>query len=311
MTSGTPVSLIGLPYQFGRRADDHGYQMARGPEILLAPGAVPTAVGAWTDNVTLTWLDNLDEPVTEPGATPLSPGDQMTRQLHQNNGLARAVAEAKGMGRFPVICAGGCNSSLGVVAGLSDPELGMFWFDAHADAETPDTSDSGLFEGMPVSIIAGLSWPRYRERIKGFQVIPESRIVQVGLHDNAFVPEFAPPQGLGTLVDPPAVAQHGFEQAFLNALEVMCQRARRVYVHIDTDVLDPAYVRGNLHTAPGGPTPDQLRWAVSEIAGRLSIQAVNFTSYDTAVDEHAPSVLVPLASDIAHIAASRTAAANT
>ena len=63
-------------------------------------------------------------------------------------------------------------------------------------------------------------------------------------------------------------------------------------------------MRGNLHTAPGGPSPDQLIWATEQVAKRMRISAINFTSCDTAVDERAPGVLVPLVSAIAEIAAS-------
>lgn len=296
------VTVIGLPYQFGRRVAPTGYQMAKGPELLVESGAVPEAIRAWCDDVEVVWLDDLDEPVTVPGGTPLPPGDQMTRQLAQNNGLATAVREAVAQGRFPVVSAGGCNSSLGIVSGLSEPELSMFWFDAHADADTPDTTTHGLFEGMPVSTIAGLCWPRWARRIEGFTVIPESRIAQIGLHDAGFEEPGDPRPGLGTLVGPPEVAEHGFEAAFELALDVLADQSERTYVHLDADVIDETYMRGNLHTGPGGPTPDQLIWAVRRIAERMRIEAINVTSWDTAVDDRAPGVLVPLVSELASIA---------
>jgi arginase len=312
MSPHPPFTLIGLPYQFGRRADPDGggYQMARGPEVLLAPDAAPAAFRAAFDNVDLRFLDDLDDArPAAPGDRPMSPGDQMVRQLVQNNGLASAVREEVARGRFPVVAAGGCNSSIGVVGGLDDPGLGLIWFDAHHDAETPDTSSDGLFEGMPVAIIAGRCWPRWRARIQGFHVIPEERIMQVGLHDLSFEddPE-APRGGVGTLVGPEEVAASSFEEAFSAGLDSLAAHVSRVYVHIDTDVIDAAIMRGNLHAAHGGPSPAQLVWAVERIAERLEVRALSFSSFDTNVDPVAPGILVPLMRDVAAAATTRAEA---
>lgn len=297
-----PVTVIGLPYQFGRRADTTGYQMARGPELLVDSGAVPGAISSWCEDVETVWLDGLDEPPARMGHVPLPPGDQMTRQIAQNNGLADAVRHTVAQGRFPVVAAGGCNSSLGIVSGLEDPQLSMFWFDAHADADTPDTSTHGLFEGMPVTTIAGKCWPRYARMIRGFTVVPEERIAQIGLHDAGFNEPGDPRPGVGTLVGPPEVEQYGFQDAFMRALDVLSSRTDRTYLHFDTDVIDAAYMRGNLHTGPGGPSPDDLIWATERVAERMRILAINFTSWDTAVDPNAPEVLVPLVDRIAQVA---------
>lgn len=303
-----PITVIGLPYQFGRRTSETGYQMARGPELLVESGAVPDVLRRWCDDVEVVWLDDLDEPYSPSGEVPkLPPGDQMTRQLAQNSGLANAVREAVALGRFPVVSAGGCNSSIGIVSGLSDPDLSMFWFDAHADADTPDTSVHGLFEGMPVSTIAGMCWQRYAAGVKGFTTIPEGRIAQIGLHDMGFRVPGDPRPGLGSLVGPEEVDRHGFEDAFRRALDVVAGQSKRTYLHFDADVVDPTYMRGNLHTAPGGPSPDQLVWATERVAERMRIEAINFTSWDTAADERAFDVLVPLVDAITSAAAaSRT-----
>jgi arginase len=308
-----PISLIGLPYQFGRRADEHGYQMARGPEVLLADDAAPSHLRQLFSDVDVTWLDELDDPQPQPdGKRPLPPGDQMIRQLVQNTALAATVRDAKANGRIPIVAAGGCNSSIGVVGGLADNGIGLIWFDAHADAETPDSSPDGLFEGMPVAVIAGLCWPRWRKRIGGFTEIPVSRIIQIGLHDRAFDYEaedgFAGAgtgYGLGTVIDPPVVEREGYEAAVLSALTLLRRETDRVYVHIDADVIDEKYMRASLHVASGGPSPDQLRWSLDQIADLFSIEAVSFSSYDTAVDPHVPEILVPLIGH-ASVAAARS-----
>ncbi|KAK6381522.1 hypothetical protein LTS17_004580 [Exophiala oligosperma] len=297
MASQLPISLIGLPYQFGRRAAPTDYQMARGPEVLLAPSAVPTALKEISKDIDLVFLDNEDDPKRGPDdVRPVSPGDQMIRQLYQNNALAAAVKAARSKGRFPVCFSGGCNSSLGVIGGIDDPDLGMFWFDAHADDNTPENTSNGLFEGMPVSIIAGECWKRWRERIQGFHVISPQRISQVGLHDRS-VYEESPGRrdGVGHLVDPAAVKLFGFEGAFQRALDQIKARTDRVYVHVDTDIIDARIMRSSLHCAEGGLSPEQMIWAVDQICkSGVKVEAMNFTCFDTAVDPNAPAILTKM-----------------
>jgi len=139
----------------------------------------------------------------------------MILQQYQNNALASAVKAARSSGRFPVYFSGGCNSSIRVVGSIDHLGLGMFWFDAHADDNTPVNSQNGMFEGMPVSIIAGECWKAWREKIKGFHVIPSERISQVGLYDRSVYVE--PPgrrDGVGNLVDPAAVKRRGIRRSF-------------------------------------------------------------------------------------------------
>ena len=71
--------------------------------------------------------------------------------------VSHLVAESVREGRVP-ICLGGDHSlaigSIGGVASVLD-RVGCIWMDAHADANTPETSPSGNIHGMPVAIILG------------------------------------------------------------------------------------------------------------------------------------------------------------
>lgn len=55
-------------------------------------------------------------------------------------GLSRRVHAALAEGAFPLVLAGDCNSCLGTVAGCGAQDLGVAWFDAHADFDTPRTT---------------------------------------------------------------------------------------------------------------------------------------------------------------------------
>lgn len=65
------------------------------------------------------------------------------------------------MAGVPVVLAGGfCANNVGAVGGIQraygkNAKIGIVWLDAHGDAATPQTSKSGLYNGMPVTTIMG------------------------------------------------------------------------------------------------------------------------------------------------------------
>lgn len=286
-----------------------GYQMAKGPVLLLADQHAPAAMREVFEDVEVQMIENADEPTaTETGGDYrlLPVGDQMSRILVQNIHLAAAVRDARRRGRIVVASVGACSASLGVVGGLADVDgpIGMIWFDAHGDAQTPDTSANGFFEGMPVTTIAGKCWHVYRRRIPGFREIPEELIITVGLQE-AFARNGRPHAGqaLGNLVHKPVIEKYGFSEAMRRALDDLRTRCSKVFVHIDTDVLDPSVLRANTHAAEGGLTDTQVTESLDLIAERFQIVAVDFASFDPAVDVRGPSVLVPLMVKAAEVAA--------
>lgn len=311
-SSDRPITLIGLPYHFGAPPRKTGYQMARGPHVLLADDAVPALLAAQFTDVSKVWIDDADDPDERDYGNDirlLPPGDQMIRQLVQARRLSEAVRDSIAAGRFPVSSAGNCHTTMGVIAGIDDDSIGMIWFDAHADANTPDNSSNGMFEGMPVSTIAGLCWKEYRENIPGFHVIPENRIITVGNHEAYSAGARKGKAGgaaLGRVVDPPVIAEQGFEAAMAAAVLDLATRTSKVHVHIDVDVIDNTIVWGNRHASDGGLTPEQLLTAIDIIGQHLEIAAVNFTAYDPEADPNSPAVLVPLAAEVAARAARST-----
>ena len=57
----------------------------------------------------------------------------------------------------------------------------------------------------------------------------------------------------------------------------------------------------NTHCREGGLSPEQVVWAVGKIAESVTIEAINFTSFDVAVDPKAPGILTSLAVDLVKI----------
>ena len=77
--------------------------------------------------------------------------------------LANIVVEVRQEGRIPLVLGGVHSIAVGTVSGVSESfrrekkKIGLLWFDAHADFNTPDISPSGNVHGMPMAAMIKVS----------------------------------------------------------------------------------------------------------------------------------------------------------
>lgn len=106
------------------------------------------------------------------------------------------------------------------------PGLGVIWFDAHADLNTPSSSPSGNFHGMPLGVLCQQPAP---DNARHFSVLNPRQIHYLGLRD----------------IDP-------FEKQYIEEHDISVQTTihldlllaqlkpyQNLYVHFDVDALDP------------------------------------------------------------------------
>ena len=169
------------------------------------------------------------------------PLGEVARTFELVRRLAQRVAAARERGAFPLVLGGNCVSSLGTTAGVGGgKDLGAVWLDAHADFDTPEDNLSGFTDVMGLAILTGSCWRALRETIPGFTVVEESRVVLVGTR--ALEPYQRDRLAASRLqVIPGAVAADARD----GALDVLRERVRRVYLHVDLDVLDSSVGRAN------------------------------------------------------------------
>ena len=73
--------------------------------------------------------------------------------------IADEIKNAREQGELPVTLCGSCSmAAIANAAALGGEDMGVAWFDAHPDLNTPETTTSGLFEGMALAAAAGLAW---------------------------------------------------------------------------------------------------------------------------------------------------------
>jgi len=258
------VDLIVVPYEGGRR----GVGMGAGPEQLIRGGLA----------------EHLDRAGHDVRLVPvLAPEPANGREIAAAFALmvqvSRAVAAARVHGRLPLILSGNCGvAAVGAVAGLGE-RTAVVWFDAHGDLNTPETTDSGFFDGMALSIALGRCWKGMAARVPGFQPLSPRNVALVGARDlDRGERELLEEGEVRTI---PAGELRALFPGFLESVK---GHASAAYVHVDLDVLDPSVGRANAYAAPGGLSAEEVVWTVRQAASAVAVGALALTAYDPAFD---------------------------
>ncbi|MBB4265446.1 arginase family protein [Roseospira visakhapatnamensis] len=277
------MQVIEVPYDSGSR--DRG--MGRGVAPLMERAVLPTVQVRGHDVRRRSLSVNAAMPAEAAAAFALQ------------RDTATAVAEALAGGAFPLIVSGNCNpAAVGAVTGLrreaARDGVAVIWFDAHADCETPETTESALLDGMGMAMLAGECWRGPLAALPGFSPLAGSRMVLVAARQVS-EGERALMRRTGIRDVPVASLVEGGAEAAFGPILADWRRdgVRTVYIHVDVDVLDPAQVApANRFTEPDGLMPAHVREVVAAVARVLPIGAGALAAYDPDYD---PDGRIPVA----------------
>lgn len=263
--------LLEVPYDSGHRDARHG----AGPAALVAAGAAER-LGARGADVAHGRVE-LDRP------------SGFSIEAATGTEVMRRVAEdvAAHPDRVPVVLAGNCGVTLGVVAGLraAAPErrVAVLWFDAHGDLQSPSTSASGFFDGMGFAMMGGRCWQTLAASVPGFAPLPDERAVLVGGHDLD-----APERALLDEGGPAWLSVADIRAGRTGeVLDRVAAYADAVHIHVDLDVHDVSVAPANSYAAPGGLLPEEVRETVAAALARLPLASATIASWDPTCDvEH-------------------------
>jgi arginase len=270
------VDLIQVPYDAGHRDE----RMGAGPGRLVASGAADRlrAAGATVRETVVG---------AEPGFTA-----EIASAFELARSTAFAVRVARGRGSLPLVLAGNCISAVGTVAAISGPGTGVIWLDAHADLNTPETTSSGMMDGMALATLLGRCWTGMAAQVDGFQPVAEENVMLVGVRD-LDEPEREYLQRSRILAADTDVVRDAATLA--ERLDAFAARVDRIYLHLDLDVHDVGEGRANPFSAPGGLTAEEVRSLVRQVAARIPIAAASVTAYDPSGDADGRMLDVSLA----------------
>lgn len=228
------------------------------------PAGDPTGAYAETGAYAVFGEPSLGEPTfpeAERGADPIA-------NLGLIGGeIAAEVARGRRAGRPVLIVGGTCAVVPGVIGGLQEAHgpatrIGLAWFDAHGDFNTPHTTRSGMLGGMPVAVSAGLAHPAWREGSRLVAPLPSDRILMVDVR-NLDPAEADLIHAVGIAVAAPAP---GFPGADLErAVADLADRCDLIYLHVDADILDGRFMPNHPTREPNGPDIAQVLAAIDTV----------------------------------------------
>jgi arginase len=190
--------------------------------------------------------------------------------------IADAVSAGFAHGEQVVIAGGNCGALPGVIGGLQQAKgpaarIGLVWFDAHGDFNTPKTTMSGMLGGMPVAVSAGLCYPEWRISAHQEVALPTDRIVMVDVRNLDPAEE-----QLVRATDVAVVPASGPE--LHEAVQRLADKTDLIYLHIDLDILDESLTPSHGTKEPNGPDIATTLDAVQAVLDTGKVEAVGLVS---------------------------------
>ena len=308
--NGRSVSLIGVPLGFGagRTGSELGVNAMR---------LSPIRGRFLREHIAELGYDVRDEGdveiVVPAGQAASADNPKYLREMTDSSvKMAAGIKTVLGDGRVPVILGGDHSIAIGTFSGVSSffrdkgEEIGLIWFDAHADINTPETSFTGNIHGMPLAILLGEGPaelvelegfspklnPKYFAHVGARDIDPgeRSRVETLGLRDNFF-----------TMSD---IDKRGMLACVEDAIAIASQAPGGYAVTFDVDMIDPRFAPGSGTLVRGGATYREAHLALEVIAEDGRMRSFEIVEVNPLLDQS--NITVELACELVLSALGKT-----
>lgn len=277
MITTKTLSLLSVPFGYG--AGRRGAEF--GPEAIVHAGLIRR-------------LKELNFNVDDVGQMqiPLSYDEShphlkyLYEIIDLNTDLAQKVSDIVRKGSFPLILGGDHSIAIGTIAGLVQhySNLGVIWFDAHADLNTEETSPSGNIHGMSLGVGLGRG-PSLLTQIKGAgpNLKPEN-IVLIGTRQlDEGEKDFIRSSGIRcfTMHD---IDRMGMSRVMDETMSIVTNETDGVHLSFDIDSLDPLEAPGTGTKIPGGVSYREAHFALELMHESRKITSAEFVEVNPSLD---------------------------
>lgn len=204
--------------------------------------------------------------------------------------LANYVETILEGGQFPIIVGGDHSIAIGSFAGVAahfkkqDQTLGLIWFDAHADMNTPETTPSGNIHGMPLAALLGYGAPELTN-IGGWAPKLDPRLcAHVGARDiDPGERELIKKLGM-RFFTMREIDERGMSTCMDEAIAIASRGTAGYAVTFDVDALDPGDAPGSGTLVRGGLTYREAHLGLEKIAEAGGMRSLEIVEINTALD---------------------------
>src|SRR5881409_3089319 len=183
--------------------------------------------------------------------------------------LRTAVEKSLERNRLPLVLGGDHSIAIGSVAGSTGffaregEALGLIWFDAHGDANTPETTPSGNIHGMALAVSLGLG---------------DSELVNLGGRSPKVIARNTVLIGIRDL------DERGMRDVVDEAIRLASDGTSGIHLSFDLDVVDPEDAPGTGTPVWGGITYREAHLAMEMLADRAQIVAIDLVEVNPVLD---------------------------
>ncbi|MED3642731.1 arginase [Caldifermentibacillus hisashii] len=262
------ISIVGAPMDLGqlRRGVDMG------PSAIRYAGVVER-------------LESLGYQVNDLGdieigrdrltTDPLTGLRNLEAVVQASTKIADKVDKIMKEGSFPLVLGGDHSIAIGTLAGISKyfKRLGVIWFDAHGDLNTPETSPSGNIHGMPLAVSLGLGETTLTQ-IGGYcpKIQPENIVIIGARSLDEGEKRLIKEKGI-KVYTMHEIDRLGIPKVIEETIAYFKDRTDGVHLSLDLDGLDPLYAPG-----VGTPVEGGLNYRESHLAMEMFFESEMITS---------------------------------
>jgi arginase len=305
------IGLLGVPMGFAgaRRGSELGVSAVRNVNLNGID-----LVGA-LERLGYEVTDYGDVDVNSPKALPeessnLKYLDEIADVSSKSGNAVQAILQK---GQIPVILGGDHAVAIGTFSGVSshyreiEEPIGLIWFDAHADINSPDTTPSGNIHGMPLAALLGDGNERLTNLFGFSPKVDKDRFVHIGARDvdpgeRLMIQKFGVRDRFLTMSD---VDRRGMVDCVLEAIEKASGGGKGKFaVTFDIDVIDPRFAPGSGTLARGGITYREAHLALEIVAESGLLASFEIVEVNPLLDER--NITVELAAELVLSAMGKT-----
>jgi arginase len=299
---GRKVGILGAPLGFG--ASQTGSELG-----VDAIRLSPTHGNRLIDNIHALGYevsDHGDSTIIKPTAVadPEANPKYVEEIAESCANIASDVKRILADGAIPVILGGDHSIAIGSVSGIAahfrerGEDIGLIWFDAHADINTPQTSHSGNIHGMPLAAILGRGDDRL-VNLEGFAPkIKLEHFAHVGARDlddgeRQIIGELGLRDRIFTMSD---IDKRGILACVNDAIDIASRASGGFAVTFDVDMIDPRFAPGSGTLVRGGATYREAHLALEVIAERGGMRSFEIVEVNPMLDQS--NITVELACEL-------------
>jgi arginase len=191
---------------------------------------------------------------------------------------------------IPLILGGDHSIAMATLSGVSShfrnrkQEIGLIWFDAHADINTPETSHSGNLHGMPLAVLFGKGASELTNLCGFAPKLNPKFCAYVGARD-LDLGEKRMIRELGLRVfTMNEIDRRGMNACIEDAIAIASQAPGGFAVTFDVDILDPLDAPGSGTLVRGGISYREAHLALERIAETGKMRSFEIVEVNPTLD---------------------------